>query len=177
MKYFLYQLVIYIVFIAVSKAQTGENKPARTTVLAAVIGLVFLVISFFVEFPLRLIPFTILMENKWLYLTVVLATDLAKIAIPFSAVLCMSALFGNIRINKLIIIISVMATIVSLAMVTYETMAFISTYNQLIGGELPFFTAITGGPMSAGFGRIILISELAPAVLQTIVTLVKKDTV
>ena len=174
MKYFLYQLIIYIVFIAVSKNQAGENKPARTTVLASVIGLVFLVISYFVEFPLRVIPYTILLENEWLYLTVVLATDLAKIAIPFCAVLGMSALFGNTKISKFVIVISLTVVIVSFAMVTYETLSFIKVYNHIIGGELPFFTVLTGGPMSPGFGRIMLILELVPAVLQTFVTFAKR---
>ena len=175
MNYFLIQLIIYIVFIAVSKAQTGENKPARTTVLAAVIGLVFLAIGFFVEVPMRLIPFTILMENKWLYLTVVLATDLAKIAIPFSAVMAMSAVFGNTKVNKLVLIISVVAVIISLAMNTYEVMTFLSYYNNFAGGQFSFFSMLTGGPLSVGFGRIYLIVEFIPAILQTIVILANGD--
>ena len=62
--------------------------------------------------------------------------------------------------------------IISLAMVTYEQLAFFKMYDDFTGGQLDFFSVLTGGPMSYSFGKIHLIVEFAPTVMQAVLSVV-----
>ena len=116
-----------------------------------------------------------LLDNKWLYLFIVLVTDLVKITIPFCAILCMSRLFGNTKISKAVLIVSAVMIIISFTMNTYEVMSLFDMLDNFATGQIGFFTTLTGGPMSYSFGRIHLIVEFIPAVLQTIICLSNGD--
>lgn len=176
MLYFLAQFVIYILFIALSKNQGSEKATSGNVLKACAIAVFSLILSFLVEIPLRLTAFD-LMKNKWLYIAVVLVIALCKIAIPFCTIMTMSTLLGNFRINKLVVLISTIAVIISFAMNTYESMMLFKMQDMMMIGEFNFFTVITGGPISYNFGKIHLFVEFIPAVFQAIVSLTQGDKV
>lgn len=176
MLYFHAQIFIYILFIALSKNQDSEKATTGNVLKACAVSVFSLVLSFLVELPLRMTALD-LMKNKWLYIAVVLVIDLCKIVIPCCAIMTMSRLLGNFKMVKLVVIISGIAVIISFAMNTYESLMLFRMQDMMMmmNGEFNFFTTITGGPISYNFGKIHLVVEFIPAVLQAIVCLTQGD--
>ena len=176
MLYFYVQIFIYILFIALSKNQDSEKATTGNVLKACAVSVFSLVLSFLVELPLRMTALD-LMKNKWLYIAVVLVIDLCKIVIPCCAIMTMSRLLGNFKMVKLVVIISGVVVIISFAMNTYESLMLFRMQDMMMIGEFNFFTVITGGPISYNFGKIHLVVEFIPAVLQAMVCLTHGDKV
>ena len=174
MLYFVIQIVLYAIFIAISKSQKPEKATSKNLVIATLIAIGSVVLSFLVEMPLR-ITALYLIQNKWLYIFVVLVVDLCKIVIPTCAIITMSNLFDNFKIVKIVLLVSTIAVIVSFAMNTYEALEYFKLQEQILSGQINFFTTITGGPISYNFGKIHLVVEFIPALLQAIVCLTHGD--
>ncbi len=176
MLYFAIQIVIYIIFIALSNNQRIKERQSGTLTKVTLIAAGSVILSFLVELPIRLTALT-LINNKWLYITVILAVALCKIVIPVCALLTMSRLFGNLKTGMIVLIVTAAAVIASFTMNTYEAIMYFRFMEKFQSGQIDFFSVVTGGPITYNFGKIHLLIEYIPALLQMIMSLSHGDKV